>query len=390
MTESPDTPSLSPGLTPSLIQDALTAAGVLGERRVVAADCRLVTENRGFVGETFRCSIRYEPAGGEGGPPQSVIAKSPSRNAGHRRLFAQFGLYRREVGFYRDLRQSTPIPTPVCYASSYDAATGDFTLLIEDLSPARPADRAGGLNPAQAELAVEAAAQMHARWWMDPALTELDWLPTPTTAHLAEPPAAAFRRIWPPFERRFGDVLPTSIRELGRELKTLLPLVLERLAGPPWTLVHGDYQVGNIFFLPESVAGIIDWQVTMRARGPVDIAHLLVRSLDPAERRAHENDLLETYHSRLTAFGVKEYPFEECRQDYRLALICEFALGLILDSLMPAEAPAGGKTDSDLKSLSEIGRLRFFTALADLDWSAALDGLRPARKAGLWSRLTRR
>lgn len=385
MTESPDLTARNPDLTPGFIQNALTAAGLLGDRRVVEADCRPVTENRGFVGETFRCSIRYEPAGEER-DPLSVVVKTPSRNAGYRRLFAQFGLYRREVGFYRDLRRSTPIPTPACYASNYDSVTGDFTLLLEDLSPARAGDRAGGLTPEQAKLAVEAAARMHAHWWMDPTLTGLDWLPTPTTQHLAEPPAAAFRRVWPTFERRFGDRLPASIRELGRELRTLLPLVLERLAGPPWTLVHGDYQAGNILFSPESIAGVIDWQVTMRARGAIDVAHLVVRSLNPADRRLYQSELLETYHRGLEVAGVEGYPFEECREDYRLALISEFGLGLIMDSLLPA-GPATGKADSDFESLSEIGRLRFFAALVDLDWQASLSALRrPGWGARLKSR----
>jgi len=379
-------PSRISDLKPGFFEDALRAAAVLGGARVQDASCRPIVEGRGFVGQTLRCSITYERMGSGPEPPSSVIVKMPAGDPGNRRLFGQFDLYRREVGFYQDLQASTPVPTPACYGSWYDPGSGDFLLLLEDLSPAQPADRIEGLPLSQAEQAVGAAARMHAHWWLDPALPNLDWLPAPTTQHLEVPLPALYRKLWPAFEKRLDSNFPRSVRELGRHLKTSLPQVMDRLASPPWTLVHGDYQAGNIFYSPGSIAGVIDWQVVMRGRGAADIAHLLVRSLSPDDRRRWEPELLGHYHHRLCDGGVEDYGLDDCRLDYQLALICEFGLGLVLESMLPVggepatSVQSGGETD--LQSLARVGSMRFFAALVDLDWPAALAAMHPRPRRG--------
>ena len=39
------------------------------------------------------------------------------------------------------------------------------------------------------------------------------------------------------------------------------------------------------------------------------------------ERRRHENRLLEMYHSVLIQHGITGYSFEQCWDDYRMALV---------------------------------------------------------------------
>ena len=43
-------------------------------------------------------------------------------------------MYETEVRFYNELRPSLSVETPHCYAASFDPATGQFGLLLEDLT----------------------------------------------------------------------------------------------------------------------------------------------------------------------------------------------------------------------------------------------------------------
>jgi hypothetical protein len=54
--------------------------------------------------------------------------------------------------------------------------------------------------------------------------------------------------------------------------------------------------------------------------GP-DLAGFLVGYLDTSERRRHENRLLEMYYSVLIQHGITGYSFEQCWDDYRMALV---------------------------------------------------------------------
>jgi Protein of unknown function (DUF1679) len=66
---------------------------------------------------------------------------------------------------------------------------------------------------------------------------------------------------------------------------------------------------------------LIDWQLTTAARPVIDLADFLVSHLDISERRRHEDRLLQIYHSLLTERGVAGYRLEQCKDDYRMALL---------------------------------------------------------------------
>ena len=66
---------------------------------------------------------------------------------------------------------------------------------------------------------------------------------------------------------------------------------------------------------------VIDWQMLVRGRGPVDLAYLLSGSMDPEDRRRHELDLVTRYAAQLEAAGVRDYGADQCLSDYRAALL---------------------------------------------------------------------
>ena len=78
---------------------------------------------------------------------------------------------------------------------------------------------------------------------------------------------------------------------------------------PPRTLIHNDVQGNNLLVDRdgEPSLAVVDWQLTTCARPGLDLARFLVSYLDIAERRGHEDRLLQNYHSLLTERGVADY-----------------------------------------------------------------------------------
>ena len=87
-------------------------------------------------------------------------------------------------------------------------------------------------------------------------------------------------------------------------------------------LIHNDVHGDNLLVAEdgERSLAIVDWQLTTPARpGPIWPASS--SAIDTSERRRHENRLLEMYYSVLIQHGITGYSFEQCWDDYRMALV---------------------------------------------------------------------
>ncbi len=68
------------------------------------------------------------------------------------------------------------------------------------------------------------------------------------------------------------------------------------------------------------------------------MSYFLGTSLLPELRATDERDLLKEYHRTLQAGGVREYPFEQCWDDYRRFAFAGFLMGVISSMIV-------GRTD---------------------------------------------
>ena len=73
----------------------------------------------------------------------------------------------------------------------------------------------------------------------------------------------------------------------------------------------------------------IDWQTVGRSRPGIDLATMIGFGFEPDSRRAHVNDLLSLYHSRLVGHGIDNYSWDELITDFRLGLL------LVLGKVLP-------------------------------------------------------
>ncbi|HEY5626042.1 MAG TPA: oxidoreductase family protein [Dehalococcoidia bacterium] len=375
-------PSRADDLTPELLTAALRSTGALGVADVTGVDVTPIGHGQGFVGTSFRCALTYDRA--EAGAPRSVIAKMATADTGLKQVFRDFGLYEREVRFYTQLQHDVSLPTPRCFFARVDSTTGDCLLVLADLAPATPGDPLTGCGTDDAQRAVELVAKMHAQWWDDPRLEKFDWLPAADVQRITQGIDEMYREAWEAFAGRVGPDFPPAVLDLGERLCEHLPWVLQRLSSAPRTLVHGDYQMGNVFYHDNGlIAAVIDWQVIIKARGAMDLAHFVARSLTPEERRRSERELVRHYHETLLSNGVGAYTLDQCWDDYRLAVMSQFGLGVLLSHGLTASATQR-EPDEARDRLSMVVGGRLIAALEEL----RVGELLPARSG--WQRLVPR
>ncbi|GAA4680833.1 hypothetical protein GCM10023215_12880 [Pseudonocardia yuanmonensis] len=329
-------------VTPGWLSDVLGAGARVTEVRAE----RIGT---GLVGQSVRFHLTWdEPGAG----PATVVGKFPSPDPKSRERGRTGGEYLREVRFYQRLAGGAGLRLPACHLATIDEATGDFTLLLADLAPARQGDQLAGCTPDEVAAVLAEAARLHAAHWADPRLDAEEWLRRPRAER--EGTGALLTQLWPGFLDAYGSVLPAGGAELGARFVRALPAWAERDTAPR-CLAHGDLRVDNVLFGTGRPV-VVDWQTVGQASAASDVAYLLGASLTVADRRAHEDTLLAGYHRELTALGV-DHPLDRLREDHRRATLC--GVGMTIGASM-------------LVGVDDRGR-RMFATMAERHLTHALD-----------------
>ena len=253
-----------------------------------------------------------------GSPPPSLFLKICSAES------AEFGTT--EIEWYTKI--AVPVrecPIPRCYHVAYAPDTGQYHLLLEDLSDTH--HNLWGMQPA-AELACKTAvslARIHAAWWDHPHVLEDARYPTATVINRY---CAEFDGGLTPMLEYLGDRLsPDSQAVLRRVFADHRTSMVRRAAeGKHLTYIHSDPNPGNIL-APHSLAGrvyLVDRQVIDDWLsiwiGASDLAYMMVLWWEPEARRHLERTVLDAYYQALLQLGVREYSWDQLWRDYRLAV----------------------------------------------------------------------
>jgi molecular chaperone DnaK (HSP70)/HEAT repeat protein len=255
------------------------------------------------------------------------------------------GAGEQEIALYTQVAPQMAVPPAVhCYDAAYDAATGGYHLLLEDLSAThRHVRREDAISRQDVEWMLDVLARLHAYWW------DHMWLGgdigTWPTEEAMRADSDRLSAAFPGYVAFLGERLPAAqgaSPDWGRAYQRILThfpdVWAQRIAGHrDLTVVHNDAHAGN-YLLPrepeQDRAYLVDWRQWSIGIGPCDLATLIV-SLWPPERRAElEQTTVRDYHARLRAYGGMEYDWEACWRDYRL--------GAIQNLLVPLRAWADG------------------------------------------------
>ncbi len=295
----------------ALVPEELTSAWfgeVLGGD-VTVLDVRPV--GTGQIGACYQVTLETD------GSRKSLLAKLPAADPATREMLA--GAYRGEVTFYADLAKTLAVRVPKCHHVAMREGTGEFTLLLEDLAPARQGDQLAGCTVSQARAAAVNLAGLHGPRWCDPSLTTI-----PGLSINGPDDAAILAELYGPATEAFigglADLLAAGDADTLRAcVEVAAPWALGR--AERFALVHGDYRLDNLMFATDDSVWAVDWQTLSLALPARDLAYLVGTSLEVDDRRGSERDLVAAYHQALVGHGVAAYDEETCWDDYRYAMV---------------------------------------------------------------------
>ncbi|MCC6921135.1 MAG: phosphotransferase [Alphaproteobacteria bacterium] len=304
-------------VTEAWLTQALRQAGVLRDAKVIGLTTRRV--GNGMFGDSVRFGITYDRAEDEA--PASVVGKFASKDPVSRANGASVGLYETEINFYRSFRSSVDIRTPRPYVVDIDDATKEFTLILEDLTPARGGDQLTGCSIDDAVRAMDQAAALHGPRWGDPALLEIPWMNRrgDTNAFIQE----GFKGYFGEFHARYCDMLePEYMAECQRFSDQIGQYFAPRPTPP--APQHTDFRLDNMLFDAKGGSvplAVLDWQSISTGSAMLDVAYFIGAGLLPDVRRQHEERLVRHYLDRLRGYGVTGYGWDTAWLHYRLGLL---------------------------------------------------------------------
>jgi aminoglycoside phosphotransferase (APT) family kinase protein len=374
-----EVPATTQDADAAFVTEALREGGLIGSStRVAEVEHDSIGEGVGIVGQLARLQLRYH--GSATAAPGTVILKIPSQYPENRAVGDHFRFYEREGHFYRQLADKVPVRTPRCYWNHMDVDGRSFGLLLEDLGDRTMISQVAGLSGARAASALRALAKVHGTWWGASGLDDLGWMPRiDDPVNLAA--GQQYRDAWPLFVERIGDAVPAEALALGERVQHVFEDLLRTgMAEAPTTVCHGDFRGDNLMFddrahpaHPDDEVAVLDWQISYRGPAVTDVAYFLCQSLDVEERRAHERELVGTWHDELARVlldtagaDLADYPFELAWDQYRRAALATTVYPV---SGMGAMDPANERGRQLITAMA----VRAFTASLDLDAAALLD-----------------
>lgn len=347
-------PSSVSAITAEWLTATLRASGYLPVGRVISITAAAVHGGVALMSEMLHLSVDYDVDTADG--PAMIIAKFPPTAEDAHQAGIDLGSFEGEAGFYRQLATRSAIHVPRCYFSRFDASTGKFLILMEDLSAARLGNVSAGCTDAEAATAIDTLARLHASWWNSDSLEAYGWLQDfddRQTVIVGRLPEA-----WPAFAARFRTMLDADDFALLLEVKQRLDGSPRIIFGALRTLLHGDFKLDNLFFIPSGELVVCDWGLVMAGPPMFDVASFISLNLDVDHRRRIELDLISRYLAALEGMGIRDYDFDTALIDYSSQLT----------AFLPRLIAAGGLAHfSGERALAEyaLGLRRVVSAVQD-------------------------
>jgi len=231
----------------------------------------------------------------------------------------------REALFYRDLAARTGMRTLRSVYSDVDETTKASAVITEDVvaQGATFLDSLSEYTPDQTAQSLEELAKLHAAMWMDPSSGRAPWL-TPWLTNIAQGRGVADIRS--NFEGPIGSRVPEPVRDAQRLFDAYRAVAAEAAKATPWSVIHGDTHVANLFLDREGRPSFVDWQLVQRGPWYLDVGYHIASTLTVDDRRRTERDLVRHYLDRLAAGGVDVPDEDEVWWGVRRGLVHGFYL----------------------------------------------------------------
>lgn len=264
--------------------------------------------------------------GNPSGLPENLLIKTSLNNSSLWYSNAH-AFFRNEIAFYERLRPELAMEAPACLGAAIHD-DGRYLLALEDVRKRGASFHTvltDDVTVEHARSVLDTLARLHARYWESPRFEkDLSWLETHVSGQLEtmmrelvvqgvsqEVRANKYKR----------EVLG-MIGQTEESLRNHSYAVKRHQSRLPQTIVHGDSHLGNMYFLPDRTAGLIDWQFMVKGSVFHDLGYFLTVALPVEVRRQEERGLLDFYREKLVEYGVVDAPDRETLWlEYRRAMV---------------------------------------------------------------------
>lgn len=263
-------------------------------------------------------SVRFTLAGD--GAPATLAGKFAAADAASRNTATMFGLYRKEVEFYRKVAPHLEVRTPRVHFADVSEDGSECFLLFEDLGPARQGNQIDGCGIEDARHAMKQAAAIHAPSWDRADLLEAEWIQPPP--NLGETVGAMYPQAQAVFRERYADTLEPELMQICEELAEAAPLWFRRQEQPR-CIVHGDFRLDNMLFDiggGAELIAILDWQTVTVGSALTDVGYFMGCGIGEKLWREHEDELLDLWLAEMAAHGVA-LARDDIWEDYRKGIL---------------------------------------------------------------------
>lgn len=254
----------------------------------------------------------------ENGVLSSMIAKFVSiHKISHAEKLQVF--WDREINFYKHLGSNSGISTPQCLYAEIDKQSGDYLLLMEDMSKCRVGDLSGKLE--DVEIAIKHLARFHAKWWNCEQLNKLPWgILFSSASRKNEGLFKTFVDSLLHVKEIYGNKIPETFCLVADRLQNIEVSIF---TDDSLTLVHGDYHPGNIFFQSnnEGRFAVYDWAAVHNGCAGEDLGRIIFFGLTPELFELNQDYLVELYHKTLLEDVAIDYSLDQCWNNIRRGLL---------------------------------------------------------------------
>ncbi|MEM9894106.1 MAG: phosphotransferase [Actinomycetota bacterium] len=357
-------PDNGESVTVEWLTEVLRTSGAIdGDTTVATVDCAR-WESGGLLSYLYRAELGYD--GGDG--PASLVLKFPTDLPNQRAMADAFGIYRKEVVWYRDIAPRSDVEIPLIHAAMITDDASNYCVVMEDLRHLRQADRYTGMSWDEAVRAVVALADYHSAWTGSdelPGLSELfHGLSSPLNRGGMPGLAAAG---WPVAKVEAAHVLDESVVALGDRWSDLLPKMLDRMEERP-TLCHLDWRSDNLFIDDDGDRIVaIDPQIAGVGNPACDLGYFISQSLEREVREGRERELVQLYVDRMAERG-HTIDGDQLFDDVRISAAVCLIYGIV-------SYPEWDNLDDVAKHATETLLRRAAATAADLDSLAAVTAL---------------
>jgi hypothetical protein len=239
-----------------------------------------------------------------------------------------------EVSFYRHLAATSGVRTLHSVYADVDPETRHAVVITEDVVA-----QGGTFLTATSEYTPELAAEsleqlatLHAATWCDAAVGAADWLAPRLDRHIRY---RGVKEIRNNFESEIGPRVPAEVRDADLLFAAYRSLTEEARTAQPWSVIHGDTHVGNLYLDGDGHPCFVDWQLVQRGPWYLDVGYHIASTLTVEDRRRSEQDLVRHYLDRLRAAGVEAPSWDDAWRSVRRGVLHGFYLWSITQKSAP-------------------------------------------------------